>query len=205
MVSVNTTSIVYTPGVSLSQCTTGRKYSDVPEPPAPGVPVNAVTGVTASAVPVPVDVRLHSRSLTGFAVHAPALAPHTAVPPLTCTVQLRLACTVALTVVAVETPVATSMSLIVAVSASGESGEELGDTVSASSAGLTRVPGLSSDTLGEHFPDAPATVQTVTLCALVAAAPHARHAIVQVTNARRATFNVPGVRESFPRPLRRDR
>ena len=77
MVSVNTTSSVYTPGLSVSQCTTGRKYSDVPAPPGPGVPVTAVAGVVDIAVPAPVDVRLHSMSLAGFAAHAPALALHT--------------------------------------------------------------------------------------------------------------------------------
>lgn len=124
--------------------------------------MKAVAGVTDNALPAPLDVRLQSRSLTGFAVHAPAVALQTAVAPLTCTVQLRFACTVAVTVVALESPVATSMSLIAAVSANGESVEELGETVSASSAGMTIVAGLSSETLGEHFPDEPVTVHTVT-------------------------------------------
>jgi hypothetical protein len=54
------------------------------------------------------------------------------------------------------------MSLIVAVRARGESDEELGESVSDSRAGTTIVPGLSSETLGEHFPDEPVTVHTVT-------------------------------------------
>ena len=176
VVSVNTTSIVYTPGLSVSQCTIGRKYTDVPEPPEPGLPVSTGAGVTDVALPPPPDERLHSRSLTGFAVQAPALAFHTGVAPLTSTVQLRFACTASVTVVDPERPVGASMSLIAAVSESGESDDELGDTVSASSAGFTIVPGWSSETLGEHLPDDPATLHDVTVCAAAGDAANAIHA-----------------------------
>lgn len=127
--------------------------------------MTTVADVTESGVAVPVGERLHNRSLTGLLAHAPAEAPQTAVAPLACTVHARFAWTTNVTVVREDNPVATSMSLADAVSESGESGDELGETVSARSAGLVIVAGLSSDTAGEHLPDAPVTLHVVTVWA----------------------------------------
>ena len=88
----------------------------------------------------------------GLLAQAPALAVHVAAAPLIWTDHARLPCTLKLTDTGVATPAATSMSAIVAVTDRGDSGDEVGETESLSSAGLVIVPGLASTTSGEHFP-----------------------------------------------------
>jgi len=53
------------------------------------------------------------------------------------------------------------MSAIVAAVDNGESGDDVGDTVSFNSAGFVIVPGFARTTLAVHFPVAPATLHDV--------------------------------------------
>ena len=53
------------------------------------------------------------------------------------------------------------MSDIVAVTDRGDSGDDVGDTVSVNSAGFVIVPGFASTTSGEHFPLCPLTLHDV--------------------------------------------
>jgi hypothetical protein len=133
-----------------------------------------VTGVNDIAVVAPVDNKLHRRSDTGLLAHAPPLADHVAEAPLIWTVQARFPRTVKLADVGLATPAATSMSDIAAVTASGDSGDDVGDTVSCSSAGLVIVAGEASTTSGEHLPLAPLTEHEVCAVATVAN-PLAKH------------------------------
>jgi hypothetical protein len=143
----------------------------LPDVAAPEV---TVTGVIDIAVVAPVEERLHRRSDTGLLAHAPLVADHVAAAPLICTVQARFPRTVKLADVGLATPAATFMSDIVAVTASGESGDDVGDTVSDNSAGFVIVAGVASETSGEHLPLVPVTEHEV--CALaVATDPLATH------------------------------
>ena len=57
-VIVNVMPIVYVPGLSVSQWTTGRKYTSVDGVPDPGEPLSIVASVVDSAVETPDGVRL---------------------------------------------------------------------------------------------------------------------------------------------------
>ena len=57
-VIVNVMPIVYVPGLSVSQWTTGRKYTLVEGVPDPGKPVSIVASVVDTAVETPDGVRL---------------------------------------------------------------------------------------------------------------------------------------------------
>lgn|SRR5512142_433774 len=88
----------------------------------------------------------------------------------------------------VATPVATSMSVNVAVAVSVDAGE----TVSWSNAGFVIVAGLLSETVGEHFPDVPETLHDC---------PRATTGTSTMRELRTTRFTAyaPGERGTFPR------
>jgi hypothetical protein len=135
-------------------------YTETLGEPGPGDPDVRVAEVVDIAVVAPAGVRLHTRSLTGLLVHAPALADQNAELPFTCTVHARLACTLSVTGVNDARPLDEFMSVVAAVYV-----EVVGDTVICNSAGFTIVAGKSSVTVGEHLPELPLTLQTSTVCA----------------------------------------
>lgn len=90
-------------------------------------------------------------------VHPPAVAFHSALFPRTAIVHVRFPCTVTVASDPVVIPSTTSMSVTVAVALSVDDGE----TVKLSSAGFVIVAGLLIETVGEHLPEAPATLHVV--------------------------------------------
>ena len=173
--------IEYTPGLSVSQWTTGRKYTVVGVP-APGAPAINVPPVVDSAVDAPLGVRLQCKSLTGLLVHAPLVAVHSALLPLMEMLHVLLPCTVTLAIEPVVMPSTTSMSDTVAVDVSVADG----DTVSWSSAGFVNVAGLANETGDGHLPDAPDRLHDV--CAGIRAGTSAPSAVTLMREIRRGRF-----------------
>jgi hypothetical protein len=192
-VSVNVIPIEYVPGLSVSQWTTGRKYTVVGVPTL-GAPVSSVPPLAESAVEAPVGVRLQWRSLTGLLVQAPLLAVHRALLPLTEMLHVLLPWTVRLAIEPVATPSTTSMSATVAVDVSVADG----DTVNWMSAGFVIVAGLANETSDEHLPAAPDTVHVVCPGSGMAAIAASMAAQMRELRGGRLIAHAPGARETYP-------